>query len=182
MFLVNAARRAKLPGAESLTVLPGTPAPESWAEVARLTGTTPEKLATHVAQSLKLNVADLSAIEPKALRLLPEKLARRYHVIPLRETDRHITVATANRGDLRDRLAGGDRRGARRDVRQAGRRQQRAGSGGRHDGRRVGRCGEDRRQHAARGDRRARRRVGAGGQAHELDLARRHRERRERSA
>ena len=100
MFLVNAARRAKLPGAESLTVLPGTPAPESWAEVARLTGTTPEKLATHVAQSLKLNVADLSAIEPKALRLLPEKLARRYHVIPLRETDRHITVATANPDDL----------------------------------------------------------------------------------
>ena len=100
MFLVNAARRAKLPGAESLTVLPGTPAPESWAEVARLTGTTPDALAAHVAQSLKLGVADLSAIEPKAIRLLPEKLARRYHVIPLRETDRHITVATANPDDL----------------------------------------------------------------------------------
>ncbi|HSY80316.1 MAG TPA: ATPase, T2SS/T4P/T4SS family, partial [Gemmatimonadaceae bacterium] len=51
-------------------------------------------------QSLKLGVADLSAIEPKALRLLPEKLARRYHVIPLRETDRHITVATSNPDDL----------------------------------------------------------------------------------
>src|SRR5579863_4920725 len=100
MFLVNAARRAKLPGAESLTVLPGTPAAESWAEVARLTGITPDALATHAAQSLKLGVADLSAIEPKALRLLPEKLARRYHVIPLRETDRHITVATANPDDL----------------------------------------------------------------------------------
>src|SRR5215472_8706601 len=100
MFLVNAARRAKLPGAESLMVLPGTPTLESWAEVARATGTTPEKLAAHVTQSLKLGVADLSAIEPKALRLLPEKLARRYQVIPLRETDRHITVATSNPDDL----------------------------------------------------------------------------------
>ena len=100
MFLVTAARRAKLPGAESLIVLPGTPTPESWAEVARATGTTPETLAAHVATSLKLGVADLSSIEPKALRLLPEKLARRYHVVPLRETDRHITVATANPDDL----------------------------------------------------------------------------------
>jgi type II secretory ATPase GspE/PulE/Tfp pilus assembly ATPase PilB-like protein len=100
MFLVTAARRAKLPGADSLIVLPGTSTPESWTEVARATGTTPESLATHVAQSLKLGVADLSAIEPKALRLLPEKLARRYHVIPLRETDRHITVATSNPDDL----------------------------------------------------------------------------------
>jgi type II secretory ATPase GspE/PulE/Tfp pilus assembly ATPase PilB-like protein/ActR/RegA family two-component response regulator len=100
MFLVTAARRAKLPGADSLMVLPGTSTPESWTEVARATGTTPESLATHVAQSLKLGVADLSAIEPKALRLLPEKLARRYHVIPLRETDRHITVATSNPDDL----------------------------------------------------------------------------------
>lgn len=100
MFLVTAARRAKLPGADSLMVLPGTSTPESWTEVARATGTTPESLATHVAQSLKLGVADLSAIEPKALRLLPEKLARRYHVIPLRETDRFITVATSNPDDL----------------------------------------------------------------------------------
>jgi type II secretory ATPase GspE/PulE/Tfp pilus assembly ATPase PilB-like protein/ActR/RegA family two-component response regulator len=100
MFLVTAARRANLPGAESLMVLPGTPAPESWAEVARRTGTTLDALAAHVAQSLKLGVADLTAIEPKALRLLPEKLARRYHVIPLRETDRHITVATADPDDL----------------------------------------------------------------------------------
>jgi type II secretory ATPase GspE/PulE/Tfp pilus assembly ATPase PilB-like protein len=100
MFLVTAARRAKLPGADSLIVLPGTSTPESWTEVARATGTTPDSLATHVAQSLKLGVADLSAIEPKALRLLPEKLARRYQVIPLRETDRHITVATSNPDDL----------------------------------------------------------------------------------
>jgi type II secretory ATPase GspE/PulE/Tfp pilus assembly ATPase PilB-like protein/CheY-like chemotaxis protein len=100
MFLVTAARRAKLPGADALAVLPGTPVAESWTEVARLTGTTPESLAEHVARSLKLGVADLSAIEPKALRLLPEKLARRYHVVPLRETDRHITVATANPDDL----------------------------------------------------------------------------------
>ncbi|HTD60297.1 MAG TPA: ATPase, T2SS/T4P/T4SS family [Gemmatimonadaceae bacterium] len=97
---MTAARRAKLPGADSLMVLPGTSTPESWTEVARATGTTPDSLATHVAQSLKLGVADLSAIEPKALRLLPEKLARRYHVIPLRETDRNITVATSNPDDL----------------------------------------------------------------------------------
>jgi type II secretory ATPase GspE/PulE/Tfp pilus assembly ATPase PilB-like protein len=100
MFLVNAARRAKLPGADSLIVLPGTSTPESWTEVSRATGTTPDALAAHVATALKLGVADLSAIEPKALRLLPEKLARRYHVIPLRETDRHITVATSNPDDL----------------------------------------------------------------------------------
>jgi CheY-like chemotaxis protein len=100
MFLVRAARTAKLPGADAVVVGADTPVGEAWGDVARQTGTTPDALVEHVARALRLGVADLSAIEAKALKLVPEKLARRYHVIPLRETDRQIVVATAHPEDL----------------------------------------------------------------------------------
>jgi CheY-like chemotaxis protein len=44
--------------------------------------------------------ANLSAADPKAARLLPEELARRFNVFPLREDDRQLVVATADPSNL----------------------------------------------------------------------------------
>ncbi len=99
-YLITAARRAKLPGADALEVVPGLSLADAWTHVAERTKTSVSDLAGHVAAVSRVKVADLSAGEPKALKLLPEKLARRYGVFPLRETDRAITVATADPSDL----------------------------------------------------------------------------------
>ncbi|HEY5219627.1 MAG TPA: ATPase, T2SS/T4P/T4SS family, partial [Gemmatimonadaceae bacterium] len=45
-------------------------------------------------------MASLSEAEPGALKLVPESLARRYGVIPVRETDRQIFIATSNPLDV----------------------------------------------------------------------------------
>ncbi len=78
----------------------GTPLEEAWRMVARACGITEDELATHVAKANGLEAATLAAAEPKALRLIPERVARRHLIFPLRETDRHIVVASANPNDL----------------------------------------------------------------------------------
>jgi type II secretory ATPase GspE/PulE/Tfp pilus assembly ATPase PilB-like protein/CheY-like chemotaxis protein len=65
-----------------------------------------EKLATDdeilekVGTRFRLRVADLAQLEPGARTALPEALARRYRVLPIRETDSYLEVATANPFDL----------------------------------------------------------------------------------
>ncbi len=57
-------------------------------------------LAERVSISLRVTAADFSTANPLALRLIPEKLARRLQVYPLTESDREIVVATANPDDM----------------------------------------------------------------------------------
>ncbi len=73
---------------------PATPAVEAWKAVLSACTATEEELAQHVAAHFKLAVADLEHAEPTALRLIPEKVARRYWIYPLRQDDRHLYVAT----------------------------------------------------------------------------------------
>jgi type II secretory ATPase GspE/PulE/Tfp pilus assembly ATPase PilB-like protein/CheY-like chemotaxis protein len=55
-----------------------------------------EKLATR----FRLRITDLSQLDPGARSALPEALARRYRVLPIRETDAYLEVATSNPFDL----------------------------------------------------------------------------------
>ena len=55
-----------------------------------------EKLSTR----FRLKVADVSELDPKIKDGVPEQLARRYRVLPLRLTDSFLEVATANPFDL----------------------------------------------------------------------------------
>jgi type II secretory ATPase GspE/PulE/Tfp pilus assembly ATPase PilB-like protein len=48
----------------------------------------------------RLKIADVSQIDPKAQAGVPEQLARRYRVLPLRLTDSFLELATANPFDL----------------------------------------------------------------------------------
>ncbi len=99
-WLENVARRAGLAGAETLTISRDATASDAWAAVARAAHVEDAAVTRAVADHFRLAVADMEAAELKALKLLPEKLARRYQVFPLRETDRNLVVGTANPMDL----------------------------------------------------------------------------------
>ncbi|MCI0434068.1 MAG: Flp pilus assembly complex ATPase component TadA [Gemmatimonadetes bacterium] len=73
---------------------------EAWDMAADATGMDAAAMATRVAAQFRIQVANLAAAEPRALRLLPEALARKFCVFPIREDDRRLVVATADPADL----------------------------------------------------------------------------------
>jgi type II secretory ATPase GspE/PulE/Tfp pilus assembly ATPase PilB-like protein/CheY-like chemotaxis protein len=92
-WLVEVLERAGVPCALA-DLAPSTPAPEAWKAVLGATSASEEELAQHVADHFKLAVAHLDHAHPTALRLIPERVARRYWIYPLREDDRNLYVAT----------------------------------------------------------------------------------------
>jgi len=99
-WLLDAARRAGLPLGEGVAVDAAASLTDAWTAVARAAHVSEDELAHRVATHYRLGAADLQAAEPRALSLVPEKVARRHNVFPLRETDRQLVVATANPNDL----------------------------------------------------------------------------------
>jgi type IV pilus assembly protein PilB len=61
---------------------------------------TEEKILDVLVSRFKVQRADLSAADPRAVALLPESVARKHQVFPLAADDRTITLATANPHDL----------------------------------------------------------------------------------
>jgi type IV pilus assembly protein PilB len=72
----------------------GTGNADAWQEVARHCGISLDDLAQEVADQMRLPVARLERRDPHVTKLVPEKIARRFRVVPLRESDRQIVVAT----------------------------------------------------------------------------------------
>jgi len=95
-WIVSVARAAGLEGADALEVPSDAPMDAAWRRAARHMGLEPDDLAERVAAHYGLPVADLETAEAHARRLLPAPMARRLSVLPLRCTDRSITVATAD--------------------------------------------------------------------------------------
>jgi len=95
-WMVDVARRGGLPGADRLTLPRGLAISDAWTGVSQGTGTPVGELAKLVARHFRLEVAELGSAEPKAIRLLPESVARRFHVFPLKEDYRYLHVATAD--------------------------------------------------------------------------------------
>ncbi len=95
-WLVTAAARAGHAPPEALPLTAATPLAEAWAAVAQATGISEEALAGAVAGMFHLRVAELERVEPHAVKLVPEKVARDYRILALRESDREIVVATAD--------------------------------------------------------------------------------------
>jgi len=69
---------------------------EAWDIAIKAAGRDAERLTTAVARHFALPVADFGTAGPAALKLVPEKVARRAVVFPLRQDDRTLTVATAD--------------------------------------------------------------------------------------
>lgn len=61
---------------------------------------TDDEIVSAIATRFRLPIADLQAIEPATYESVPEQLARKYNVLPLRITNSLLEVATANPFDM----------------------------------------------------------------------------------
>ena len=61
---------------------------------------TDDKILDALAKRTRLKIADLTLRDAKVKELIPEGVARRYRVVPLRATDSYLDVATSNPYDL----------------------------------------------------------------------------------
>ena len=95
-WLAQIAQDMQWPNADQLESSAWTSMAEAWEQTSRTCSIATEILAERVAAHFQLSVADLHTIEAHVLKLLPEKLARRHGVMPLREDDRRLVVATAD--------------------------------------------------------------------------------------
>ena len=98
-WLIRVAERAGLAG-EALDVPPATPAREAWPALTRAFSISNQRLAELVAEYFRLEVADLSRADPNAALLIPEAMARKHHIFPVQESDRHLMVATCDPTDV----------------------------------------------------------------------------------
>jgi type II secretory ATPase GspE/PulE/Tfp pilus assembly ATPase PilB-like protein/ActR/RegA family two-component response regulator len=98
--MVDVARRAQLANSATLTLPASMSTEEAWAGVCAACKIREGELTKHVADYYKLPLADLPSVESHALKLIPETVARRHRILPLRQSDRQLVVATANPGDF----------------------------------------------------------------------------------
>ncbi len=99
-WLLRIAERAGLDADAPAEIPPTTPVREAWTDVTRSLGIPDKRLAELVADYFRLHVADLSAAEESASVLVPEAMARKHHIFPVMESDRHLVVATCDPTDL----------------------------------------------------------------------------------
>ena len=59
-----------------------------------------ERVLKAVADRFRMPIADLSVLDPRVIGDVPEQLARRFGVVPLRVSDSHLDVATSNPFDM----------------------------------------------------------------------------------
>lgn len=93
------ARRAQLDGAEALDFAAGASIEDVWTRTMSVCSVDGGVVASAVARAFALDVADLSAAEPTAVKLLPESVVKKYRVFPLKDGDRSLVVATADPAD-----------------------------------------------------------------------------------
>jgi CheY-like chemotaxis protein len=99
-WLVRAAERANLPAADSIAIARGASPTVVWEAVCRTVGLPVEALVERIAAALRMKSADLAAAVARTRRLVPERLARKYAVFPIGESDRAIVIATSDPFDL----------------------------------------------------------------------------------
>ena len=98
-WLINAAEKAGWLAGVKPTVSSATPLGEAWRSVAQAYAVSEGELAVQVASLFRLAVAPLEAVEPRAVRLVPEKIARKHHILPIRESQNEIVIATSDPTD-----------------------------------------------------------------------------------
>ena len=98
-WMGRVAQRAGLAGASELSFPADASIEEIWRATSEACRIDSEELAEAVARTFSLEVADLSAASPTAVKLLPESVARKYGVFPLRDEDRWLFCATSDPAD-----------------------------------------------------------------------------------
>ena len=95
-WLIGVAGRAGLGDLRDIRIRLDIPPAQAWEKAATALDISQEELARHVAETFRMKVADLESAEPTASSILPEADAQRLLVLPLRATDRTLTLATAD--------------------------------------------------------------------------------------
>lgn len=95
-WLARVARGRLSSSAEALDLPSSLSISEAWTRVGKACDATPDELAAWVAEAFHTRVADLKSAEPTATQLLPASVARRFGILPLRDLDNYLEVATAD--------------------------------------------------------------------------------------
>lgn len=98
-WLVSVVLRAGLPGSKSIAADYKMPNAEVWDMVNRACSVAPDDLARYVAAHFFLPVADLAAAHAQDRRLVPERIARQFGVLPLRTDGDVLVLAVSNPTD-----------------------------------------------------------------------------------
>jgi len=99
-WLVRIAERAGLGETERPEVSPSVRAQEAWSEIAKAYSLSDSALCVLVAEYFRLEVAQMDMADPNAALLIPETMARKHHIFPVLEDDRHFVVATCDPTDV----------------------------------------------------------------------------------
>lgn len=95
-WLINAAERVGRHAEGRPRIPVGTPLDQAYTLVARAYGITEATLAASVAALFRLQTAALDVADSRAIRIVPEKLARRHRLLPLHETHDELVIATSD--------------------------------------------------------------------------------------
>ena len=71
-----------------------------WDEAVNRGLTTDDDILAALSARFRMPIADLAAVDPAALDVIPEPLARKYRILPLRATNSTLDIATADPHDL----------------------------------------------------------------------------------
>ena len=61
---------------------------------------TDDQILEAVATRFRMPIADLAMLDHRVLETVPEQVARKYHILPLRTTDSYLEIAVANPFDM----------------------------------------------------------------------------------
>jgi type II secretory ATPase GspE/PulE/Tfp pilus assembly ATPase PilB-like protein/CheY-like chemotaxis protein len=88
--------------AEAVQALRDEQGPDAslWETLVQRKQASDEQILGAIATRFRFQVADLTRPDPKLNTTVPEQLARRFNVVPVRQTDSYLEVATANPFDI----------------------------------------------------------------------------------
>lgn len=95
-WMVAIAEAAELAGAADLDSATADQMTKAWGLVRKAAEISLPDLTERIAKQAHISSADLANVDPHARILLPAEVARRRNVLPLRYTNRELTIATAN--------------------------------------------------------------------------------------
>src|SRR5690606_7935632 len=100
-WLVPTVEKVVPPGTLEALRAEASKQPESlWSVVVARKLATDDEILRSAAARFRLPVADLSIIDKAAREAVPEPLIRRYNILPIKQTDSVLEIATANPFDI----------------------------------------------------------------------------------
>ena len=99
-WLAKAAVKAGIVKEAQIAVAAGSRVSAIWEDIERVSGLSEPELISRIAAQLRIPAATSLEADARALRMLPEKMATQYNVLPLRESHARLIVATSDPMDF----------------------------------------------------------------------------------